>query len=197
MSDTVQQPESFAFTTENKAMAERIIARYPEGCQRSAVLPLLDLAQRQNDNWLPGAAVRYVADMLEMAEVRVWEVATFYTMFNLEPVGRACIEVCTTTPCWLRGSEEIVAALEDEIGCTLGETTKDGAFTLREVECLGACVHAPMLQLGDDYFEDLTPEDARQLVRDFRDGKTLTPGSKLRSSAAPVSGPKVLTGGKE
>jgi len=191
------EPREFAFTAENKAKAEAIVAKYPAGRQRSAVIPLLDLAQRQMGGWLPRAAVLHVADMLGMAEIRVWEVATFYTMFNLEPLGRTCIEVCTTTPCWLRGSEEIVAALEDEIGVEVGGTTSDGAFTLREVECLGACVHAPMFQIGDDYYEDLTPEAAREIVRDIKAGKTPKPGSRIgRPGAAPASGPKVLTGKK-
>ena len=124
MSVEAVEPREFAFTAENKAKAEAIIAKYPAGRQRSAVIPLLDLAQRQMGGWLPRAAVLHVADMLGMAEIRVWEVATFYTMFNLEPVGRTCIQVCTTTPCWLRGSEEIVAALEDEIGIEVGGTTR-------------------------------------------------------------------------
>ncbi len=191
------EPATFAFTSENKAKADAIIAKYPAGRQRSAVIPLLDLAQRQVGGWLPRAAIVHVADVLDMAEIRVLEVATFYTMFNLKPVGRACVEVCTTTPCWLRGSDDIVAALEDEIGVALGGTTDDGAFTLREVECLGACVHAPMLQIGDDYYEDLTPEAACEIVRDIRAGKAPKPGSRLgRPGAAPASGPKVLTGGK-
>ncbi|MFM2129476.1 MAG: hypothetical protein RL477_1022 [Pseudomonadota bacterium] len=190
-------PETFAFTAENKARADAIIAKYPAGRQRSAVIPLLDLAQRQNGGWLPRAAIRHVADVLQLAEIRVWEVASFYTMFNLNPVGRTCIEVCTTTPCWLRGSEAIVAALEDEVGVKLGETTSDGAISLREVECLGACVHAPMFQIGDDYFEDLKPEDARAIVQDIKAGRAPKPGSRIgRPGAAPASGPRVLTGKK-
>jgi NADH dehydrogenase (ubiquinone) flavoprotein 2 len=187
------QPRDFAFTPENKAAAEAIIAKYPTGRQRSGVIPLLDLAQRQAGGWLPRAAVIHVAEMLDMAEIRVWEVATFYTMFNLEPTGRACIQVCTTTPCWLRGSEAIVAALEDEIGIKLGGTSSDGAFTVREVECLGACVHAPMFQIDDDYYEDLTPEAAREIVQDIKAGRQPKPGSRLgRPGAAPASGPKGL-----
>jgi NADH-quinone oxidoreductase E subunit len=187
------QPETFAFTPENLAAAQAIVRKYPPGRQRSAVIPLLDLAQRQNGGWLPRAAVRHVAEMLDMAEIRAWEVATFYTMFNLEPHGRACVEVCTTTPCWLRGSEAIVAALEDELGISLGETTPDGAVGLREVECLGACVNAPMLQIGDDYYEDLSPEDARAIARDLLAGRAPKPGSRIgRPGAAPASGPRVL-----
>jgi NADH-quinone oxidoreductase subunit E len=187
------QPRDFAFTAENKAAAEAIIAKYPAGRQRSAVIPLLDIAQRQAGRWLPRAAVVHIAEMLDMAEIRVWEVATFYTMFNLEPVGRTCIQVCTTTPCWLRGSEAVVAALEDEIGIKIGGTSSDGAFTLREVECLGACVHAPMFQIDDDYYEDLTPEAAREIVADIKAGRQAKPGSRLgRPGAAPASGPKTL-----
>jgi NADH-quinone oxidoreductase E subunit len=189
-----EQPREFSFTPEMRAKADAIIAKYPEGRQRSAVIPLLDLAQRQAGGWLPRAAVMHVAEVLDMAEIRVWEVATFYTMFNLKPVGRTCIDVCTTTPCWLRGSADIVAALEDEIGVKLGGTTSDDSFTLREVECLGACVHAPMLQIGDDYYEDLTPDAAREIVADIKAGKTPKPGSRIgRPGAAPASGPRVLT----
>ncbi len=194
---TVTQPATFAFSPEYKAKADAIIAKYPAGRQRSAVIPLLDLAQRQSGGWLPRAAVHHVAEVLEMADIRVWEVASFYTMFKLEPHGRACIEVCTTTPCWLRGSEAIVGALEDELGIKLGEVTSDGAIGLHEVECLGACVHAPMFQIGDDYFEDLSPDDARAIVQDLKAGRTPKPGSRIgRPGAAPASGPRVLTGKK-
>ena len=189
----MEQPDSFAFSDENMKTAEAIIARYPQGRQQSAVLPLLDLAQRQAGGWLPRAAVHCVADLLEMAEIRVWEVATFYTMFDLEPVGRNCINVCTTTPCWLRGSADIVAACEGALGIGLGETSADGAFTLREVECLGACVNAPMVQIGDDYYEDLTPESAVALIEALKAGEALTPGPQsARRSSEPLSGAKVL-----
>ena len=189
----MEQPDSFAFSDENMKTAEAIIARYPQGRQQSAVLPLLDLAQRQAGGWLPRAAVHCVADLLEMAEIRVWEVATFYTMYDLEPVGRHCINVCTTTPCWLRGSAEIVAACEGALGIGLGETSADGVFTLREAECLGACVNAPMVQIGDDYYEDLTPESAVALIEALKAGDTPTPGPQsARRSSEPLSGAKVL-----
>ncbi|MCZ6740936.1 MAG: NADH-quinone oxidoreductase subunit NuoE [Alphaproteobacteria bacterium] len=194
MSAVIDQPEAFAFSDENMKTAEAIIARYPQGRQQSAVLPLLDLAQRQA-GWLPRAAVHCVADLLEMAEIRVWEVATFYTMYDLEPVGRSCINVCTTTPCWLLGSADIIAALEGALGIGLGETSADGAFTLREVECLGACVNAPLLQIGDDYYEDLTPESAVALIEAVKAGAAPTPGPQsARRSTEPVSGAKVLRG---
>ncbi|MEE8284331.1 MAG: NAD(P)H-dependent oxidoreductase subunit E, partial [Alphaproteobacteria bacterium] len=153
-----------------------------------------DLAQRQA-GWLPRAAVHCVADLLEMAEIRVWEVATFYTMYDLEPVGRSCVNVCTTTPCWLLGSADIVAALEGALGIGLGETSADGAFTLREVECLGACVNAPLVQIGDDYYEDLTPESAVALIEEIKAGGAPEPGPQsARRGSEPVSGAKVLRG---
>lgn len=158
------QPDYFAFNAKNMEEARRIIARYPEGKQQSAVMPLLALAQRQCGNWLPRAAMDAVAELLGMAPVRVYEVASFYTMYNLEPVGEHFIQVCTTTPCWLRGSDAIVRACEDRIGINCGETSADGRFTLREVECLGACVNAPMCQIGDHFYEDLTPEGVVMLI---------------------------------
>lgn len=195
MSAAMDQPETFAFDEANQKTAAAIIARYPEGRQQSAVLPLLDLAQRQAGGWLPRAAVVAVADLLDMAVIRVWEVATFYTMFDLEPVGRTCVNVCTTTPCWLRGSSEITAALEKDLGLTLGETSADGAVTLREVECLGACVNAPLVQIGDDYYEDLTPDSAVALVKALRAGETVKPGPQSgRQSSEPASGVKTLKG---
>ncbi|MEQ8193082.1 MAG: NADH-quinone oxidoreductase subunit NuoE, partial [Rhodospirillales bacterium] len=151
----VQQPESFAFTPENLERAEAIIGKYPAGRQASAVMPLLDLAQRQHDGWLPRAAMDRVAEMLDMPPIRVYEVATFYTMYNLKPVGKYHVQVCTNLPCWLRGSDKIMGACRKAIGIGNGETSKDGLFTLTEVECLGACVNAPMMQVGDDYYEDL------------------------------------------
>jgi NADH-quinone oxidoreductase subunit E len=135
-----EQPASFEFTSENLEKAKHHIAKYPHGRQASAVLPLLDLAQRQHDNWLPRAAMDKVAQILDMAPIRVYEVATFYTMFNLRPVGRWFLQACTTTPCWLRGSDELVAACRKKLGIGVGESTADGQFTLVEVECLGACV---------------------------------------------------------
>ncbi|MDX1484370.1 MAG: NADH-quinone oxidoreductase subunit NuoE [Alphaproteobacteria bacterium] len=195
MSVLAEQPQTFAFSADNLKQAEAIIAKYPAGRQQSAVLPLLDLAQRQSGGWLPRAAVHAVAEMLDMAEIRVWEVATFYTMFDLEPVGRACVNVCTTTPCWLRGSDDIIAALEGEIGIALGETSEDGAFTLREVECLGACVNAPLVQIGDDYYEDLTPESAVALIKAIKAGEAIEAGPQSgRRTSEPASGPKVLKG---
>jgi NADH-quinone oxidoreductase E subunit len=181
-------PQTFTFSKENLAKADAIIKKYPEGKQQSAVMPLLHLAQQQNDNWLPRAAMDYVAEMLSMPRVRVYEVATFYTMYNLAPVGTHQVMVCTTTPCWLRGSDKIVEACENHLGIKLGETTVDGKFTLCEVECLGACVNAPMVQIdtksSSTYYEDLTPENTVSLLTDLAAGKTpkIGPQSNRKSS---------------
>lgn len=167
---------TFEFTEENLAKVEHIIAKYPEGRQASAVMPLLMLAQQQHANWLPRAAMHYVADMLGMPRMRVYEVATFYTMYNLEPVGEHMIEICTTTPCWLRGSDAIVAACEKKLGIKVGETTADGKFTLKEAECLGACVNAPMCQVGEHYYEDLTEESVAAMIDALAKGEQPNPG---------------------
>jgi NADH-quinone oxidoreductase E subunit len=173
----VAQPEHFVFTAENLQRAKAHIAKYPPGRQQSAVLPLLDLAQRQSGGWLPLAAMHAVADQLQMPRIRVYEIATFYTMFNLKPVGRWLLQVCTTTPCWLRGSEEVVAACEKKLGIGIGGTSADGLFTLVEVECLGACVNAPILQVNDDYYEDLDGPATERLLDALREGKAPPPGS--------------------
>jgi len=189
----VAQPESFAFSDENLAKARDIIARYPPGRQASAVLGLLDLAQRQHDNWLPRAAMDAVADMLEMARIRVYEIATFYTMFNLKPVGRHLLQVCTTTPCWLRGSDEVVAACERKLGIKMRETTPDGLFTMTEVECLGGCVNAPIIQVNDDFYEDLDARSTEALLDALARGEKPPPGSvKGRQTSAPQSGKTTL-----
>jgi len=189
----VEQPKSFAFTPENLEKAKAHIAKYPPGRQASAVLPLLDLAQRQHDNWLPRAAMDVVADMLGMARIRVYEVGTFYSMFNLRPVGRHFFQICTTTPCWLRGSEEVVKACERKLGIAVGETTPDGQFTLTEVECLGACVNAPIIQINDDFYEDLDGAATERLIDALKRGERPKPGSvKGRQTSAPEGGPTTL-----
>jgi NADH-quinone oxidoreductase subunit E len=188
------QPESFAFTPDNLEKAKQYIAKYPAGRQQSAVLPLLDLAQRQSDGWLPLAAMHAVADLLGMPRIRVYEVATFYTMFNLRPVGRYLLQACTTTPCWLRGSDDVVAACERKLGIAMGGTTPDGLFTLVEVECLGACVNAPILQVNDDYYEDLDGTKTEALLDALRDGKPPPVGSLAgRPDSAPEGGKTSLT----
>jgi NADH-quinone oxidoreductase E subunit len=190
----VEQPASFAFTPENLAKAKAYIAKYPPGRQASAVLPLLDLAQRQHDNWLPRAAMDHVAALLDMAPIRVYEVATFYTMFNLGPVGRHFFQICTTTPCWLRGSDDVVRACEKKLGIGIGETTADGRFTLKEVECLGACVNAPVIQVNDDFYEDLDGPSTEALIDALARGAAPPMGSvRGRQGSAPEGGPTTLT----
>jgi NADH-quinone oxidoreductase E subunit len=190
----VDQPENFAFTTENLERAKAHIAKYPPGRQASAVLPLLWIAQEQHGGWLPRAAMNHVAGILEMAPIRVYEVATFYTMFNLRPVGRYLLQACTTTPCWLRGSDAIVEACERKLGIRVGGTTADRLFTLVEVECLGACVNAPILQVNDDFYEDLDGPTTEALLDAFRDGKPPPPGSVIgRPGSEPVTGRTTLT----
>lgn len=190
-----EQPETFAFTDENLALAKSHIAKYPEGRQASAVLPLLDLAQRQSGGWLPRAAMDYVAEMLDMAPIRVYEVVTFYEMFHDTPRGKHELRVCTTTPCWLCGSTEIVAACEDELGCRVGQTSEDGTFSLGEFECLGACVNAPIVWIDDDYYEDVDPDGVRKLIQAFRRGERPEAGSMAgRQKSAPAGGLTTLTG---
>jgi NADH-quinone oxidoreductase E subunit len=189
-----EQPESFEFTPENLEQAKAHIAKYPPGRQASAVLPLLWIAQYQNSGWLPRAAMDYVAGLLEMAPIRVYEVATFYTMFNLRPVGRYLLQACTTTPCWLRGSDAVVEACERKLGIGIGGTTADGLFTLVEVECLGACVNAPILQVNDDFYEDLDAPATEALLDALRTGKAPPPGSVIgRQGSEPVTGRTTLT----
>lgn len=189
-----EQPPSFEFTPENFKQAQKIIAKYPAGRQQSAVMPLLTLAQKQHENWIPKAAMDYIASILGMAPMRVYEVATFYTMYNLAPVGKHLVEVCTTTPCWLRGSDAIVEACEKHLGVKVGETTPDGRFTLKEAECLGACVNAPMMQIGDHYYEDLTTENVGKLLRSLSRGEAIAPGSQTgRQTSAPAGGLTTLT----
>ncbi|MDF2965646.1 MAG: nuoE [Rickettsiaceae bacterium] len=176
----------FEFDKANLAKAKEIIAKYPEGRERSAILPLFDLAQRQNDGWLSTAAIEYVASMLNLPYIRAYEVATFYTMFNLKPVGRHHIQVCGTTPCWLRGADRIMTACQETLGIKKGETTNDGMFTLSEVECLGACVNAPMVQINDDFYEDLTIESMKEILQNLQDGKKTKIGSQIgRQCSAP------------
>ncbi len=184
----------FAFTAENEAEAQKIIGKYPQGRQASAVLPLLHLAQRQNGGWLTLPTLDYVAAYLDMPPMRVYEVATFYTMFNLKPMGRHHVEVCTNLACWLRGSDEIVETCRKKLGVELGETTPDGLFTLSEAECLGACVHAPMMQIGDDYYEDLSPESTERILDALARGEKPKAGSQIgRTGAEPVGGLTSLT----
>jgi NADH-quinone oxidoreductase subunit E len=175
-------------------VAEAHIAKYPPGRQASAVLPLLDLAQRQCGGWLPRAAMDRVAQILAMAPIRVYEVASFYTMLNLRPVGRYLLQACTTTPCWLRGSDDVVAACERKLGIVMGGSTADGLFTLVEVECLGACVNAPILQVNDDFYEDLDGQATEALLDALRARNPPPSGSMIgRHGSEPITGRTTLT----
>src|SRR6202790_2036756 len=187
------QPASFAFTAENLAWAKDRMAKYPEGRQASAVISLLWRAQEQSGGWLPQKAIEHVAELLGMAKIRVLEVATFYTMFNLAPVGRFHVQLCGTTPCMLRGAEDLKKVCHRLIGHE-NEVTADGTFSWIEVECLGACVNAPMVQINADYYEDLTPDTLTRIINDFSAGRTPKPGPQIdRQNSAPVGGPTTLT----
>ncbi|MCB1562297.1 MAG: NADH-quinone oxidoreductase subunit NuoE [Alphaproteobacteria bacterium] len=196
------QPANFAFR--NGTKVEKIINLYPKGRQQSAVMPLLDLAQRQvaedgakaspvYGGWIPRAAMDHIAELLDMPPIKVYEVASFYSMYNLAPVGKYLIQLCTTTPCWLCNADAIVKACTDHLGIGLGETTKDGKFTLMEVECLGACVNAPMIQINDDYYEDLTSESMKEILAMLADDLKPKIGSqKGRKASMALTGPTTL-----
>jgi NADH-quinone oxidoreductase subunit E len=180
------QPASFEFTPENRAWLDRQIAKYPDGRQASMVVPALWQAQKQNDNWLPQVAIEKVADALGMAKIRVLEIATFYSMFNLAPVGKYFIQLCGTTPCMLAGSDEIIDVLQRRVG-PQRRVTDDGLFSWLEVECLGACCNAPMVQINDDYYEDLTAENFEKLLDNLAAGRPVKTGSQIgRVSSEPV-----------
>ena len=188
-----EQPKTFSFTPENLAWAQAQIDKYPSGRQASAVIPLLWKAQAQHDYWLPRAAIEKVGIMLDMPTIRVLEVATFYTMFNLEPVGRHLVQVCTTTPCWLRGSDEVLSACKSRLGIDVEQTTADGMFSLMEAECLGACVNAPMMQINDDFFEDLDAAATVKVLDALARGETPPNGSQSgRQTSAPAGGRNTL-----
>ncbi|MEL0177637.1 MAG: NADH-quinone oxidoreductase subunit NuoE, partial [Pelagibacteraceae bacterium] len=161
------QPSSFTFTDENKNKIEEILKKYPENKKKSAVMPLLYIAQRQNGNWIPLAAIQLIADILEVAYIKVYEVATFYTMYNLAPVGKYFVQVCTTTPCMIRGSGKVVEMCKKHISEKQGQLNKEIDSSWIEVECLGACVNAPMIQINDNYFEDLNAEKAEAIIKGF------------------------------
>jgi NADH-quinone oxidoreductase subunit E len=183
-----KQPKDFAFTTEGEAKCKEILKKYPEGRQASAVVALLWLAQKQNDFWLPKAAIEKVAQRLGMPFIRVLEIATFYTMFNLSPVGKFHVQMCGTTPCVLAGSDAIKKILQGRIG-DQGTVTADGKFSWIEVECLGACCNAPMVQINEDYYEDLTAEKFEKLLDDLAAGRAVRIGSQTgRVSSEPVGG---------
>ena len=190
--------EGFQWTPANAKIAKEIVARYPEGRQMSASIPFLDLAQRQvgaetnTQGWLPLPVMEFVARELDMPAIRVLEVATFYTMFNLAPVGRYHVQVCGTTPCMLRGSDDVFAACKAK-GLKKGQTTEDGLFTLNEVECLGACANAPMVQINDDNYEDLTFDSMSAILETLASGGTPKPGPQIdRQTSCPEGGPTTL-----
>ena len=180
------QPDSFEFNQENLESAKNILKKYPEGRKKSAVMPLLYLAQNQNNNWLPLAALKYVGNFLSMPYINVYEIATFYTMYNLAPVGKYFVQVCTTSPCQLRGANEIVKVCQEKISKDQGVLSENGKCSWTEVECLGACVNAPMIQVNNDYYEDLDKTNIGKIIDSFIQDKPLKPGSfRGRKSAAP------------
>ncbi|MBI1211552.1 MAG: NADH-quinone oxidoreductase subunit NuoE [Alphaproteobacteria bacterium] len=188
-----EQPASFAFTPENQKWAEGQIKKYPEGRQASAVVPLLWRAQEQQGGYVTEPMIRVIATMLGLSPIRVLEIATFYTMFNLKPVGKHLIQVCTTTPCWLRGSDTVVAACKKNIAHAPETVSADGMFSWMEVECLGACVNAPVVQIGDDYYEDLDGARMESILSDLRAGRQPKAGSQIgRQTSAPEGGPLTL-----
>tara|TARA_B100000530_G_scaffold129882_1_gene81086 strand:- start:1077 stop:1673 length:597 start_codon:yes stop_codon:yes gene_type:complete len=190
----VNSTDNFEFTESSKRRCEEIISRYPDGRKQSAVIPVLDLAQRQCGGWLPNSAIEHIADYLNMPKIRVLEVASFYSMFNLKPVGKYFIQLCRTTPCWLRGADDLRNIAIETTGCKLGETSEDGLFTLTEVECLGACCNAPMVQINDDYYEDLTSKSFKNIIESLKQHNSPSSGSQLgRTGSEPASGLTSLT----
>ena len=189
-----EQPATFAFTPENLEKADALIAKYPAGRGQSAVMGLLDLAQRQHDNWIPMAAIDVIGEKLGMAPIRVLEVATFYSMYNLAPVGAYYLQACRTTPCWLRGSDSVIKAIKDRLGIANKGMSAGGKFSLLEVECLGACANAPILQVNDDFYEDLDYDKTVSLLDALARDEVPTPGSMAgRTGAMPAPGATSLT----
>ena len=191
------QPETFEFNERSLDVAKKIISNYPNGKQQSAVMALLYIAQRQNNNWIPLAAMKYIAKFLNMPYIKVYEVATFYTMYNLAPVGNYFFQVCTTTPCMLRGAYKLVDVCKNKISKNESEISKDGEMSWMEVECLGACVNAPMIQINDDYFEDLDEKKLEKIIENIKQGKKIEPGSyKGRKSSEPENNRNTLMDSK-
>ena len=187
------QPENFKFNSKSLIAAEKVISNYPEEKQQSAVMALLYIAQRQNYNWIPLSAIKYIAKMLNMPYIKVYEVATFYTMYNLAPVGEYFFQVCTTTPCMLRGAYKLVDVCKKKISKNESKVSKDGKSSWMEVECLGACVNAPMIQINDDYFEDLDPQNLEKIIDQINNNQKPVPGSyRGRLNAEPENIRKTL-----
>ena len=194
--ETGTDAPAFAFSPANAKLVKAFIAKYPDGRQASAVMPLLDLAQRQNEGWLTKEAIDSVAGMLDMPAIRVYEVATFYTMYNLKPVGRHHVEVCTNVSCWLRDCDTVLDTCRRVLGIDIGETSEDGMFTLSEAECLGACVNAPMVKIGDDYYEDLDAESTESILALLKSGGVPRPGPQNgRKGCEPAGELTTLKGG--
>ena len=191
------QPETFKFNDKSIEIAKKIISNYPEGKQQSAVMALLYIAQRQNNNWIPLSAMKYIAKFLNISYIKVYEVATFYTMYNLAPVGEYFFQVCTTTPCMLRGAYKLVDVCKNKISEKENEISKDGKISWIEVECLGACVNAPMIQINDDYFEDLDEKKLEKIIEAIKQDKKIESGSyRGRKSAEPENNRSTLLGSK-
>ena len=188
-----EQPENFEFSSSSLDMANKIIAKYPKGKQQSAVMALLYIVQKQNDNWIPLVAMKYIAKFLDMPYIKVYEVATFYTMYNLAPVGKYFVQVCTTTPCMIRGANKLVEACKEKISEKENELSNDKNCSWMEVECLGACVNAPMMQINDDYYEDLDKEKTLEIFDKILKGETPKPGSyRGRLNTEPENNRKTL-----
>ena len=188
-----EQPENFEFTKESLDEANKVIKKYPEGKKQSAVMSLLYIAQKQNDNWIPLAAMKYIAKFLDMPYIKVYEVATFYTMYNLSPVGKYFVQVCTTTPCMIRGANKLVEVCKEKISDRENELSKDKSCSWMEVECLGACVNAPMMQINDDYYEDLDKEKTIEIFDKILKGEDPKPGSyRGRLNTEPENNRKTL-----
>ena len=187
------QPENFQFTKESLEEAKNIIKKYPDGKKQSAVMSLLYIAQKQNNNWIPLSAMKYIGKFLEMPYIKVYEVATFYTMYNLTPVGNNLVQVCTTTPCMIRGADKIIEACKERISENENELSKDKTCSWMEVECLGACINAPMMQINNDYYEDLDKEKALKILDQIVSGEKPKPGSyRGRLSSEPENNRKTL-----
>ena len=191
------QPETFMFNERSMEIAKKTIKNYPEGKQQSAVMALLYIAQRQNNNWIPLSAMKYIAKLLEMPYIKVYEVATFYTMYNLTPVGKYFFQVCTTTPCMIRGAYKLIDVCKKKISEKESEISKDGKSSWMEVECLGACVNAPMMQINDDYFEDLDEKKLEKIIETIKKDQKIQPGSyRGRTSSEPENNRSTLIGSK-
>ena len=192
-----QQPEFFEFTKENKEAAEKILKKYPENRKKSAVMPFLYLTQRQNDNWIPLTAMKYIAKYLEMPYIKVYEVATFYTMYNLAPVGKYFVQVCTTSPCLIRGADKIVKICKEKISEDENTLSENKLCSWLEVECLGACVNAPMMQINNDYYEDLDEKNTNEIIDSLLiDNPVKSKSFRNRTSSAPEKNKLIINGDK-